>query len=402
MKNLITRITVITITLFLAHGCAQIEMMKKLNSGEAVIQDEIDITVPFDLRGHAIIVEARINEHSKEYNFILDTGAITFITQETANELNLEQGIEVPTWNDTIKAHLVETETISLGNAKVKNLTAIMFDFVKYTGFQKVDGFIGSDFLRFFKVTIDYNNRVLTLSLDTESIESVDEGYLLKIKKPLPLRAPMVECRISEALTADAMIDLGSPHCIVLPLSFIDELSGEDILLIKSIGIVAKWPQSTTDESYLSRIESLKFGDFEIENIPVIIADVNDILLGEDFLSQFIITINYPVKQLLLLPLDNMQFKHNIFSTGLALEKDDDNRTVVKGFWEGSPADNNHIQVGDEIIEINSINVSELALFEISSILKDDAVPEIELLINTETGEKKVIFKKETLLPELK
>jgi len=377
-------------------------MMQKLNSGEAVIQDEIDITVPFDLRGHAIIVKVRINEHPKEYNFILDTGAITFINEETANELDLEQGTEVPTWNDTVKARLVETEIISLGNAKVKNLTTIMFDFVKYTGFQKIDGFIGSDFLRFFKVTIDYGSKALTLSLDTEPIRSVDEGYLLKIKKPLPLRAPMVECRINETFTSDAMIDLGSPHCVVLPLSLLDKLSGEDIPLIKSIGIVAKWPQSTTDESCLSRIESLKFGDFEIENIPVIIADVNDILLGEDFLSQFLITINYPAKQVLLLPLDNMQFKHNMFSTGLALEKDDDNRTVVKGFWEGSPADKSGIQVGDEIIEINSINISELALFEISSILKNDAVSAIELLINSEQGEKRVTLKKETLLPELK
>ena len=402
MKNLIPKITVIIITLFLASGCTQIEMMKKLNSGQAVIQGKTDITVPFDLRGHAIIVKVKINENPREYNFILDTGAITFINEETANELDLEQGIEVPTWNDTVKARLVETETISLGNAKVKNLTTVMFDFVKYTGFQKIDGFIGSDFLRFFKVTIDYNNRVLTLSHNTEPIESVDAGYLLEIEKPLPIRAPMVECEINETLTADAMIDLGSPHCVVLPLSLLDKLSGEDIPLIKSIGIVAQWPQSTTDESFLSRIESLKFGNLEIENIPVLIADVNDILLGEDFLSQFLITINYPAKQLLLLPLDNMRFKHNIFSTGLALEKDDDNRTVVKGFWEGSPADKSGIQVGDEIIEINSINVSELALFEISSILKDDTVQEIELLINTEPGEKKVILKKETLLPELK
>lgn len=47
-------------------------------------------TVPFELKEHCIIVKGKINGSLRQYDFLLDTGALTFIDKEVAGELDLK------------------------------------------------------------------------------------------------------------------------------------------------------------------------------------------------------------------------------------------------------------------------------------------------------------------------
>jgi len=62
-------------------------------SGWAMAQEE-DFTVkgiiPFELKEHLIVIKVKINGSQKHYNFLLDTGGLTFIDKKVAEELALK------------------------------------------------------------------------------------------------------------------------------------------------------------------------------------------------------------------------------------------------------------------------------------------------------------------------
>jgi S1-C subfamily serine protease len=197
------------------------------------------------------------------------------------------------------------------------------------------------------------------------------------------------------------MIDTGSPFGFVLPISFVDRI--RDSSKTKSRGAMAEWPFTSTEYNYLVRIEHFTLGTLELQNIPVLLAELpanlSSPLIGKEFLSQFLVTLDYPANELILLPYNDEQFRNNLFSTGLALMKNEKKRTVVRGLWEGSPADKAGIQVGNEVLEINSKSTKDLSLREIDEILEDDAVETIELMVRFGETESGIILKKEMLFP---
>ena len=380
-------------------------MMKKFNSGTPVFGKDSSV-IPVDLRGHKIYVKVKINDSQKDYNFILDTGALTAIDEKVAAELNLKKGVELPSPGGSKKIYLAEDKLIlSLGDKKVKEFIAIIFDLPEAD--PHIDGFIGSDFLRFFRLTIDYRQKKIVLSESKYPLD-LTTAYKVKISKPFPFRFPQVGCVIDDTIRTKGILDTGSPFAIVCPLSLIEkqDFSGERTL-IKSKGTIAKWPFTTTEYNYLARLKSFRMGTFEIKNVPVIYAELPrnfpGLLLGKDFLSHFLTTIDYPKDESTLLLYNNEKFKTNLFSTGLELKKDKDGKIIIEGFWEGSPAERSGIQVGDEVLKINSKIVNDTTdLREIKNILNDDSIEKIELLVKSGEDVKRLIIRKEMLLPEIK
>lgn len=398
----------IGILLLLFSGYTQIQMMKKFDSGTPVFGRDHTV-VPIDLKGHPIYVKARIDDSQKEYRFILDTGSLTIIDERLAKELNLEKGAELPMGQNGEKAYLSGNGVaIGLGDLKVKDFIVVVADLPEILHpCPNIDGFIGSDFLRFFQLTIDYKQNKIVLSHSDYPLDSMTGAYGVDIQLLLPFRFPLIKCRIDEDIEAQAMLDTGSPFSVVFPLSLIERqnFSGRN-KPIRSKGIIAKWPFTSADGNYFARVKSIKIGDLEIKDIPVLYAGLpgngSYPLFGNDFLSHFLITINYPKNKLIMLPYGESEFEKNVFSTGLGLVKDDNDRTIVQGFWEGSPADRSRIQLNDEVLQINSKRTKDLTLREIKDILDNDLVETINLLIKGPQGEKKLALRKEMLFPEMK
>ncbi len=147
----------------LISGCTMLKAISIVNSGEAISSHPIESTIPFDMKAHAIIIKARVNDSTKEFNFILDTAALTVVDKKIASELGLNGEVEVDV-NDsagkTKKVKLAKLGILSIGDVKVKDSAAVITDLSDF-GF---DGIVGSSFLRYFRVTIDYRHRLLTIS----------------------------------------------------------------------------------------------------------------------------------------------------------------------------------------------------------------------------------------------
>lgn len=385
-------------------NCTPFKMIKKFNSGKPIYKEDICI-IPFKLSGHKILVNVKLNNSKKDFIFLLDTGALTFISPNAANELGLKKGAEVPTMKKSEKAYLTKIDSIALGKMIVSDFVLPIIDIqAVFDSSLLVDGFIGSDFLRFFNTTIDYDNKQIVLKQNNIKAEQDEREYKSELKIPFPFRFPTVNMKINNSIDIDGIIDTGSPFALVLPLSFVGKLDEQTKKkLIKSKGAMAKWPSTVSNYNYSLRIDELLLGELKINNLPIIFAELpkpfNSALIGKNFLDKFLFTINYPGKEMTFFPRKNNTFKMNIFSTGLKLRKGKNNKTYVQGFWEGSPADNNFIKPGDEIIAINNIEISELSGREINTLLENDQIENIELKIRNADNFQVIDLKKVMLFP---
>src|SRR5437879_3817438 len=127
--------------------------------------------VPFKLappNDAAIIVPVKINGHGP-YDFVLDTGAtFTCIDQKLVDELKLPEsrgqfgvGVLTPT-DGAVK--LVNIDTFEVGNVRATELKACAIEFSRLqTDRLDAHGLVGLNFLKSFRMTVDFKKRVLHL-----------------------------------------------------------------------------------------------------------------------------------------------------------------------------------------------------------------------------------------------
>ena len=405
MKNILKLFGCLFLSLHFLLGCQSFTMIKKLKSGKPKYQENIS-KIPFSLEGHKILVKITVNNSKKEYTFILDTGAMTSIDKGAADELGLEKGKEMSFMNDSVRIYLTTLNILKLGQMSVEDFTVPVIDIKSVFGKGLIiDGFIGSDFLRFFNITIDYYRKELLLSNHDITYDSLTVRYDFDLNVSFPAWFPKVNMILNDQIKEEGMIDTGSPFFLVLNTSLLDKID-ESVKkqLIRSTGLIYQWPSTSPECNYILRMESITLGKLELNNIPVIFTDLpgptSVSLIGKEFLDKFLITLNYPAEKLILYPRDNIIFKTNIFTTGLKLQKTDDN-VLIKGFWEGSQADKKGLKVKDEVLSINNKNCSELDIKEINEILNDADIKIIELTINNAGKSEKILLRKEMLFSEI-
>jgi hypothetical protein len=166
--------------------------------------------------------------------------------------------------------------------------------------------------------------------------------------------------------------------------------------------VMIEWPGTKTKDVYLGRIRQWSQGGFQTQDLMCLFAELpaplSVPLLGKDYLSQFLMTIDYPNHEILFVPYDDASFVKDLFSIGLSLGKGESNAIVVEGLWAGGPADKAGIKVGDAVISCNGKAYSGDTIFPLRRLIGDDAVKEIHLIINDEGTPRDVLLRKDTLL----
>lgn len=359
-------------------------------------------TIPFERKGHKIYVPVTLQQSRKIYQFILDTGAFSSISQELTEELRLNTDQALSAGTEIKQAHLVkEKVSIRLGDMEVENFRLVSMDLSYfYQTDPDLDGFLGSDFLRYFYVHINNPKQELVLSQYPLSYPSDRSHYQIKLQNSDKASRPKTPCQINDRWSSEALIDTGAPFTIVFPLSLLNKQDRRRFPLIESIGVMASWPNSSIQKNYFTRIEHFKMGMLELNNIPVIFSNTDDIVIGQELLLQFQIFLNYPDHEMILVPGGKIFFKSNYFSTGLKVSTAKDGRTFVEAVWKGSAAEQAGLLPGTEIIKINSIALPGLSLTEINRVLNDDRIAAIEMVVKKDDEERKVLLKKAYLLPD--
>ena len=384
----------------LISGCTMMKTVSIVNSGEAISPYPAESSIPFNMKAHLIIVKARVNS-SKEFNFILDTAALTMVDQKIASELGLDGEVEVDL-NDsagkTKKVKLARLGSLSVGDIKVKDSPAAIADLSDF-GF---DGIVGSSFLRHFRVTIDYKHRLLTFSDGKKRVPLNGGGVAIKFKPEMTHGfAPKIECTVDNSLDIDAFIDTGHPG-IALPTEIVQESKEfKKGNFLESYGSMSSGLAGASDKDYLLRMNSLSLGKLELTDVPCSSTGIRQALIGARALSHFLVTLDYPAGEMFLKRYENDKYETNVYSWGLALKRDKD-RMVVKGVMKDSPADKSGIKVGNEVFTVNSLDVKQLPMIDLMALSLDDGIDRVELVYSGDGGRKTVVLKKEMLLPVVK
>ncbi|MEW6733965.1 MAG: aspartyl protease family protein [Acidobacteriota bacterium] len=115
-----------------------------------------------------IVVAATVNGKGP-YQFAVDTGAsTTVISLELAESLAL-QSQAMPAMigaGGTVQTSVSAIESLTIGDIEVNHLTVMISDFLSMLSqaiATKIDGIVGYNYLKAFRVTIDYPNEVIRL-----------------------------------------------------------------------------------------------------------------------------------------------------------------------------------------------------------------------------------------------
>ena len=114
-----------------------------------------------------LLVPVLVNDKGP-YEFALDTGAsMTVLSINLASNLGIKAGAtkEGVGAGGRVKVSLTSVRSVAIGEAHFDKLEAVITDLsaISQAVETKLDGIIGYNFLKNFKVTIDYPNNILSL-----------------------------------------------------------------------------------------------------------------------------------------------------------------------------------------------------------------------------------------------
>lgn len=385
--RVIVQVALLFIVIFMSSGCTLFKAIKIINGGNTEDNAKEDSRILFSLHGHLILVKVKLNNDEHERTFVADTGAITAISKTLADTMQFQNSVEILGRDSTgaeKEIQLVEIESLKIGNNEIKNCGAGIFDFslLERAMGIKVDGILGSNVLRFFNTKIDYKNKIILLSQNTQPLGF--GRYRMPFEQDMKYGfAPVVQIKIEDRYTIDGLIDTGYDGCVAaIPATLIKKLN-YPTKKIKGVGGGGLIDVDTGGE--LLKLRILEVGNMvRVSNIPVQSTKIEKVLLGKKFLEKFIVTINYLTNELALEPLEeNLKFDDNIFDIGIHVLDDEQNKAKIIGMLQDSPAEKAGIRLGDEILKVNKKHIRDYSKPElIENIVLNDEVNHIELNIN--------------------
>ena len=253
-----------------------------------------------------ILVPAMINQRGP-FAFILDTGAGTsLVSPRLADDLGVvatgsRQGTGAA---GKVTVALASVASLAIGGARRAPMPIAItaeLDRIGAAVGTRIDGDVGYDFLREFRVTIDYRTQMVRLAqgaYDVTSATSVTRSQvafrLASPTKPLV----MVPVFVNGGGPWAFAVDTGASATVV-------SLALADALRLERAGSAAMTGAGGMLRTTLGRVSALAVGAAAVRDLPVVVSDFLkqlgdavetqvDGVLGYNFLRRFRVTIDYP------------------------------------------------------------------------------------------------------------
>jgi len=263
--------------------------------------------IKFRLAGDAqplILLPTRVNG-AGPFDFILDTGAGTsLLSTELAQQLNIKVlgTKEGQSAGGKVSVSLAKVESLALGQAKIEEVEVGIVDLghIGKTIGTKIDGDVGYNFLKHFRVTIDYQTGEIRFD-DPKRTENF--GKPSKAEIPMRLASPakplvLVDVYANGRGPFQFAIDTGTSTTAISP-----EAAQQLGIASSPIGPL------TTGGSQVNvtagNLKSFQVGGARIDDLVVVVADFFamlsqavgaklDGIVGYNFLRNFRVVMDYP------------------------------------------------------------------------------------------------------------
>jgi predicted aspartyl protease len=263
--------------------------------------------VKFRLAGGAqplILLPVKVNGQGP-FDFIFDTGAGTsLLSSETAKRLNVKVigSKEGQSAGGKVSVSLAKVDSLAVGEIRLDDVDVGIVDLghIAKTIGAKIEGDLGYNFLKHFRVTINYRDGEIRLD-DPKRIENF--GRSVQTEIPMRLAGPakpliLVEVHANGRGPFQFAIDTGTSTTAITP-----ELAKELGVESSPIGPV------TTGGAHVDvtagALQSFQVGGAKIDNMAVVVANFFEMLsnavgtkldgiVGYNFLRNFRVVIDYP------------------------------------------------------------------------------------------------------------
>lgn len=269
--------------------------------------------VKFRLAGGAqplILLPVQVNNRGP-FDFIFDTGAGTsLLSTDVAKELGVKilSSKEGQSAGGKVSVSLANVDSLAVGETKLHDVDIGIVDLghIAKTIGAKIDGDLGYNFLKHFRVTINYRDSEIRLE-DPKRVESVARGAQTQV--PIRLAAPakpliLVDVHLNGGGPFQFAIDTGTSTTAITP-----DLARK--LGVQASPVGAGTTGGASVDFSAGSLQSFQLGGAKINNMAVIVADFFEMLssavgakldgiVGYNFLRNYKVVIDYPGETLTL------------------------------------------------------------------------------------------------------
>ncbi len=312
--------------------------------------------------GGVMILRATLGQLPDSLNFILDTGSGGIsLDSATCAEMNLK-----PRPSDTTirgmgserKVSFLFNQQLNLPGLTIEKLNFHINDYEVLSSVygEKIDGIIGYSFFSRYIVKINFDSSFIYVYQPGE-MEYPRGGTILR---PAFTTLPIQNLKFKDRKKLDFnfYFDTGAGLCFLLSDQFVKDSSilipKRKLLYTQAEGMGGKL------QMRLTVVKMLQVGNYKFRNVPTyIFEDKYNVtsypfvggLLGNDLLRRFNLTINYPKREIHLLPNSHFSDVFDYSYTGLAIYYVDGS-IIVDDIIAGSPAEKAGLKPNDIILGV--------------------------------------------------
>lgn len=314
--------------------------------------------------GGVMVVKAKLNDIPDSLNFILDTGSGGIsLDSATCARLKLKlipSDTVITGMGNSHKVSFVFNQNLHFPGLTVDKLNFHVNDYDVLTSVygEKIDGIIGYSFFRRYIVKINFDSSKLEVYSPGE-IEYPKYGTTLH---PVFTTLPILNLNIKDKRKTDFnfYFDTGAGLCFLMSDRFSKDsgilLPKRKPLFTQAEGMGGKIQMRTTV------IKMVQIGRYKFRNVPTYLySDEYNVtsypnvggLVGNDLLRRFNLIINYPKREIHLLPNSHFNDLFDYAYTGMATYYVN-GLILVDDIITGSPAEKAGILKDDIIISVNN------------------------------------------------
>ncbi len=371
--------------------------------GFALADGKKKVDIPIEIYNNLIVVPVVLNG-ALPLKFVLDTGVRTAIlTQKTFTDiLNLAYSrkytISGPGGEQIIDAYITNNVSLELPGVTGRGHALLVLgeDYLELRNYLGTDvhGILGYELFSRFIVEVDYDKKMLTLTVPDRFKKSRKfQSIPIKIEDTKPYVTTSVVLADGTQLTAKLLVDSGASHGLMLETTSDPRIRVPDSTVSSVIGrglggeITGK----------VGRIRSLKLGTYDIKNAIANFPDPNSYFdslklgstkrngaIGGEVLSRFTVIFNFPKEEIYLKKNSQFKKKFHYNLSGLTVKAKGSRLNVfeITEVRQKSVADRAGVLIGDLLLSVNGVNTRALDLNAINGFFNHKPGKKINLVVD--------------------
>lgn len=264
--------------------------------------------VPFAYKNRIINLKANINGGDKEFDFVLDSGAPTFITDSVLNASSLEflnTAEAHDANNNQMQVSSYRISSLNISGKNIKNIEASNSSFVQNMAVLKGranGGLLGANAMKNAIWMINFKNKQIKITDNINLLNITSNAFETKMGTDAN-GCPVIDVNIGLKHKHTFVIDLAYNGSVLLPAKYFKKsIFNDSLSFTKNEKLSTGFASDIKQNSYYF-LKKFEFGTLSTENIKSSSSGKNTrSLIGNEFLENYIVVLDFIHGKFILIP----------------------------------------------------------------------------------------------------